>query len=136
MTTTQDVEGLAGSEGSASRRRLGLDAPSPSPIRQLPLPNQPHQLLALSITGVRKAVGSTASISPRENTDSESTDTDAAIYWLGNNEKLEAARPWSAAVPGAGACSSQGAMGSSPWSQRSGADAKPYPAHPLPGTSY
>jgi len=34
-----------------------------------------------------KAVGSAASVNARENTDSESTDTDAAIYWLGNNEK-------------------------------------------------
>jgi len=35
-----------------------------------------------------KVVGSTALVKARQNTDSESTDTDAAIYWLDNGEKV------------------------------------------------
>jgi len=33
-----------------------------------------------------KLVGSTTSVNARQNTDSESTDTDAAIYWLGDDK--------------------------------------------------
>ena len=47
MTTTQDVEGLAGSEGSASRRRLGLEA-----VRPFPVPNHPSLLPSLE-AGIR-----------------------------------------------------------------------------------
>ena len=47
MTTTQDVEGLAGSEGSASRRRLGLEA-----VRPFPVPNDPSLLPSLE-AGIR-----------------------------------------------------------------------------------
>ena len=35
-----------------------------------------------------KVVASTAAVNARQNTDSEATDTDAALYWLGNDAKV------------------------------------------------
>ena len=51
MTTTQDVEGVAGSEGSASRRRLGLEA-----VRPFPFPNDPSLLPSVE-AGIRNDGG-------------------------------------------------------------------------------